>query len=89
MKGVLYMESKTKRNRKIAYAIGLLVIGGAILSKYTVEPTSTREQENVIEQLQDVWEENVEVLKTLIGVEDEGEAINAYSEEEKGLQILL
>ncbi|WP_053984575.1 hypothetical protein [Niameybacter massiliensis] len=83
------MESKTKRNRKIAYAIGLLVIGGAILSKYTVEPTSTREQENVIEQLQDVWEENVEVLKTLIGVEDEGEAINAYSEEEKGLQILL
>lgn len=83
------MESKTKRNRKIAYAIGLLVIGGAILSKYTVEPTSTREQENVIEQLQDVWEENVEVIKTLIGVEDEGEAINAYSEEEKGLQILL
>lgn len=83
------MESKTKRNRKIAYAIGLLVIGGAILSKYTVEPTSTHEQENVIEQLQDVWEENVEVLKTLIGVEDAGEAINAYSEEEKGLQILL
>ncbi|MDA3731903.1 hypothetical protein PBV87_10470 [Niameybacter massiliensis] len=83
------MESKTKRNRKIAYAIGLLVIGGAILSKYIVVPTSTREQENVIEQLQDVWEENVEVLKTLIGVEDEGEAINAYSEEEKGLQILL
>lgn len=83
------MESKTKRNRKIAYAIGLLVIGGAVLSKYIAEPTSTHKEERVIEQLQDVWEENVEVLKTLIGVEDAGEAINAYSEEEKGLQILL